>query len=252
MIRPRIHASFQPIQIPRDGIPPLLKLPLLPFPAFPLHVRLPKGLGRLPPGLRLMAQPEILEPLQNEQKSSPFPIRQAPESARSFLQHQRGLRFIVAFMAAKSSSMAASSTKKVFNRVFVQTPTYPGPSNSVVIRQHAPKSGRDYPSQPARPSSTNEGGTVLGASCPKSTEIHHPDNPDMRTLTGIILVRLEFSGPTPLREHAGYHRPRRSTVNPGLPRRSAAKTGDITMARPLQKIHLRSRPIYAPERKKSL
>jgi hypothetical protein len=176
-------------------------------------------------------------------------------------QHQRGLRFIVAFMATKSSSMAASSTKKVFKRVFVQAPTYPGPSNSVVIRQHASKSGWDYPSQPARRSLTSEGRTVLGASCPKSTEIHHPDNPDMRTFTGIILVKSRNSGPAPLREHAGYHRPRRSTVNPslplrsaaktglprrsaaktGLPRRSAAKTGDITLACPLQKIHLRSR-----------
>ena len=166
--------------------------------------------------------------------------------------------------------------KKVFNRVFVQNPTYSGPSNSVVIRQHAPKSGWDYPSQPARRSLTSEGGTVHGTSCPKSPEIHHPDNPDMRTLTGIILVKSRNSGPAPLREHAGYHRPRRSTVNPGLPRRSAAKTGlprrsaaktglprrsaaktglprrsaaktgDITMACPLQKIHLRTRRYTHP------
>jgi hypothetical protein len=109
----------------------------------------------------------------------------------------------------------------VFNRVFVQNPTYPGPSNSVVIRQHAPKSGWDYQSQPARRSLESEGGTVHGTSCPKSPEFHHPDNPDMRTLTGIILVKSRNSGPAPLHGACWISPPPTARLVPVISRRPA-------------------------------
>ena len=60
---PNTHAGLQPTQIPREGIPPLFKLPFLPFTALPLHLRPPKNLGGCPVRVQLMPQTEVFKPL---------------------------------------------------------------------------------------------------------------------------------------------------------------------------------------------
>jgi hypothetical protein len=107
------------------------------------------------------------------------------------------LRVIVAFMAAKSQSVPALSTKKVFISLFVQKTTPCMPSKVA---------GTTGPSLPAVAQRAKEGPS-LGTSCPKPPAIRHSDNPDMRTLIEKIPVKSGNSGPAPHRDHTGYHRP---------------------------------------------
>lgn len=72
MIRPRFGTRAQPVQIPLNRVRPLGQLPLLPLAIYPDHFRLPECFGRIATGRQLVAQPEILEPFQQHQKSRPL------------------------------------------------------------------------------------------------------------------------------------------------------------------------------------
>jgi len=69
----------QPRQIPLDGVRPLIELPGFTLAVIPLYFRPPERLRGISAGFHLMAQPEILEPFQNEQKPRPLLLRESTE-----------------------------------------------------------------------------------------------------------------------------------------------------------------------------
>ncbi len=84
MVRPRLHTGTQPIQIPLDRVRPLFKLPFLAWLALAHHFRPPKHLRLLPARPQFMPHPEIFKPLQNQQKTSPFLLRQPAKPGQIF------------------------------------------------------------------------------------------------------------------------------------------------------------------------
>ena len=152
MVRTRLRARLQPFQIPPDRIPPLLQLPFLALRGLP--AALPPSKTPSPP----LSRPSVHAATGNSQTTpKPAETRRVPapssprNPARSFRQHQRVLRVIVALMAAKSRSVAALSTKNVFIRPFVQNatscmrPKVAGTSSPIVPGTSCPKSPEILP-----------------------------------------------------------------------------------------------------------
>lgn len=74
-----LRTSVQPVQIPLDGILPLLQLPGLPWPILRHHFFPPECLGRITSLFKAAAHPEIFEPLQNQHKHRSFSIGESTE-----------------------------------------------------------------------------------------------------------------------------------------------------------------------------